>query len=107
MSKKLARRYETEFEGKWQKERWHNGYKDYIMKRGLVFKFSQNKDLLDRLLLTEDKKLVESSPKDPYWGGLVPDSKNKLGEFLGAVRDNYKKEKAIFVDGSDLEKIYL
>jgi ribA/ribD-fused uncharacterized protein len=104
-SKKLARKYETEYADKWQKEKWHNGYKDYIMKRGLVFKFSQNRDLLERLLQTGDKKLVEASPKDPYWGGLLPDSKNMLGELLAILRDNFTKEKTIFIEGSDLEKI--
>jgi len=105
LCKKLARKYETEFAEKWQKEKWHNGYKDYIMKRGLTFKFSQNKDLLERLLQTGEKKLVEASAKDPYWGGLLPDSKNMLGELLAILRDNYNKEKSIFIEGSDLEKI--
>ena len=75
------------------------------MKRGLVFKFSQNKDLLDRLMLTGNKKLVERSPKDPYWGGLLPNSMNKLGNFLAELRDNYAKEGKVFIEGSDLDKV--
>jgi predicted NAD-dependent protein-ADP-ribosyltransferase YbiA (DUF1768 family) len=74
------------------------------MKRGLVFKFSQNRHLLDELMKTGNSKLVERSPKDPYWGGFLPDSKNKLGQFLAEVRDNYAKEGKIFAEGTDLEK---
>lgn len=94
-------------EGKWQKEKWENGHKDYIMKRGLVYKFSQNKDLLERLLQTGNKKLVERSDKDSYWGGLLPESLNKLGIFLAELRDNYNKDKLIYIEGSGLDKIKL
>lgn len=104
-AKKLARKYAKEFEGKWQNEKWENGYKDVIMKKALIYKFSQNKDLLERLLETGNSKLVERSEKDPYWGGYLPDSKNKLGNFLAELRDNYVKEKKIFIEGSGLEKI--
>jgi hypothetical protein len=75
------------------------------MKRALIFKFSQNIILLEKLLLTADKKIVEAAPNDPYWGGILPDSKNKLGEFLMILRDNYNKEKLIFIEGSGLEKM--
>ena len=75
------------------------------MKRGLVYKFSQNKDLLERLLQTGDSKLVEASNKDAYWGGMLPDSKNRLGDLLMELRDNYKKDGAVFLEGSDIEKI--
>jgi predicted NAD-dependent protein-ADP-ribosyltransferase YbiA (DUF1768 family) len=102
----MARHYETKFADiPWQKDKWGKGYKDTIMKRGLTYKFSQNKDLLDRLVLTCDSKLVERSFKDPYWGGALPDSKNMLGNYLMQLRDNYVKEKKIFIDDSGLEKI--
>jgi hypothetical protein len=29
-----------------------------------------------------------------------------LGELLAILRDNYNKEKSIFIEGSDLEKIF-
>jgi predicted NAD-dependent protein-ADP-ribosyltransferase YbiA (DUF1768 family) len=75
------------------------------MKRALVYKFSQNRDLLERLMLTGDKKLVERSLRDLYWGGYLPNSKNKLGDFLMQVRDNYSKHKLIFIEDSGLEKL--
>jgi predicted NAD-dependent protein-ADP-ribosyltransferase YbiA (DUF1768 family) len=75
------------------------------MKRALIYKFSQNRDLLDRLMLTGDNKLVERSLEDPYWGGYLPDSLNKLGNFLMELRDNYSKEKLIFIEGSGFEKL--
>jgi predicted NAD-dependent protein-ADP-ribosyltransferase YbiA (DUF1768 family) len=92
-------------EGIWQKENWHNGYKDYIMKRGLIYKFSQNADLLNRLVETGKAKIVEASYKDPYWGGMLPDSKNMLGELLGKLRDNYARDGLILIEGSGLEPI--
>jgi predicted NAD-dependent protein-ADP-ribosyltransferase YbiA (DUF1768 family) len=75
------------------------------MKRGLVYKFSQNPDLLKRLLETGDAKLVEDSNKDPYWGGVLPDSKNRLGALLKELRDNYLKTKTVYIDGSGLEPL--
>jgi ribA/ribD-fused uncharacterized protein len=101
--KKLARKYEKE--GNFNKEKWENGHKDVVMRRALVFKFSQNKDLLEKLLETGTARLVEASKKDAYWGGLLPDSKNKLGDMLAELRDNYKKDKKVYIEGSGLEAI--
>lgn len=103
--KRAARKYEKEFEGKWQKQRWENGYKDYVMRRALVYKFSQNRDMLERLVATGNAKLVERSDRDPYWGGLLPNSLNKLGNFLMELRDNYVRDNAIYLDGCDIERI--
>ena len=75
------------------------------MRRGLVYKFSQNRDLLERLLATGNAKLVERSDKDPYWGGLLPNSLNKLGNFLMELRDNFVRDNAIYLEGCDLERI--
>jgi predicted NAD-dependent protein-ADP-ribosyltransferase YbiA (DUF1768 family) len=86
-------------------EKWHNGYKDHIMKKGLVYKFSQNPDLLKRLVDTGKAKLVEASYKDAYWGGMLPESKNMLGNMLAILRDNYVKDGLIYIEGSGLEPI--
>ncbi len=75
------------------------------MKKGLTFKFAQNKQLIDILLATGESKLIESSPKDDYWGGLLPNSQNKLGEMLMMLRDNIRKNKIIFIEGSGLDPI--
>ena len=66
------------------------------MKKGLVYKFQQNPDLLERLMNTGDTYLVEASDKDPYWGGLLPNSKNRLGLCLMELRENYRKEKKLY-----------
>ena len=60
------------------------------MKTGLRMKLDQNKDVLDVLLSTENAHLVEDSPTDYYWGGAVEGSKNKLGELLMELRDEYQ-----------------
>ena len=106
-SKKSARKYQEQFKGIWDHDRWENGYKDKIMKRGLVFKFDQNRNLIAPLLHTGNAKLVERSDKDAYWGGLLPDSLNKLGNFLMELRENIKNEKSISLSESGLEKINL
>ena len=84
------------------------GYDDAVWKdqcfdaviRGNVAKFSQNEKLRDYLLSTENKILVEASPKDAVWGaGLEethPDAinprkwpgSNLLGFALMEVRDS-------------------
>lgn len=75
------------------------------MRRGLMFKFSQQRAMLDRLMLSGNKRLVEESYKDPYWGGMLPDSKNKLGDFLFELRDNYKNTNKIYLSDCGLDAI--
>lgn len=93
-------------------------FNDYVWKgnrmsvviEGNLAKFSQNKELMDFLLSTGDKILVEASPKDTIWGiGLDESSSdainprnwkgdNLLGFALMEVRDilrgNVKEEPA-------------
>ena len=52
------------------------------MRRGLMYKYSQNRGMFDYLMATGNKRLVEESYQDPYWGGMLPGSLNKLGNFL-------------------------
>lgn len=104
--KKASRRLTKEdLKDKWQQAKWENGYKDFIMKKGLTFKFSQNLDMLKVLMETGDKKLVERSEKDPYWGGFLEGSKNMLGNMLMEIRENYLKTKTVFIKGSEIEPI--
>ena len=72
-----------------------------------MFKFSQHKAMLERLMLSGNKRLVEESYKDPYWGGMLPDSKNKLGDFLVELRDNYRKNNKIFLSDCGLDAMEL
>jgi len=101
-SKKLARTYQKL--PKFNNEKWEND-KVTVMKKALIYKFSQNKDLLEKLLSTGTATLREESKRDLFWGGLLEGSKNMLGNLLGELRDNYKKEGKVFIEGSGLEKI--
>ena len=55
-AKKLARKYQAN--PNFNNEDWE-GRKDEVMKKGLTFKFSQNKDLLEKLVNTEKATLIE------------------------------------------------
>ena len=77
-------------------------YRCEVVKRGNLAKFSQNDKLMDYLLGTGDKILVEASPKDTIWGiGLAehePEAccpsmwrgENLLGFTLMEVRDELR-----------------
>lgn len=68
--------------------------KDAIMLQIVRAKFSQNQDLKEQLLATDDLPLEEGN----YWGdrywGVCPagsgDGKNRLGEILMQVRDELR-----------------
>ena len=61
------------------------------MKEGLVAKFTQNQNLKNLLLSTGDKKLVEHTTNDDYWGDKGDGSgRNRLGELLMEVRNEFK-----------------
>ena len=64
-----------------------------IMKDILMIKFSDNK--LKKLLLdTNNKNIIEDSPRDNFWGiGKKKDGKNMLGKLLMEVRENLKESK--------------
>lgn len=77
-------------------------HKYEIVKQANILKFSQNQDLKDFLLSTENKILVEASPYDTIWGiGMLETDKNSknpllwkgenlLGFALMEVRDTLK-----------------
>ena len=82
-------------------QRWEEERFDIVVK-GNFHKFSQNADLRDFLLNTNDRILVEASPVDDIWGiGLAADNEraqnpenwqglNLLGFALMEVRDILK-----------------
>jgi predicted NAD-dependent protein-ADP-ribosyltransferase YbiA (DUF1768 family) len=41
------------------------------MKKALVAKFNQNPQLLEKLLATRGKELLEASPSDNFWGVVL------------------------------------
>lgn len=62
------------------------------MKKGLLLKFSQNPGLLDILVGTGERPLVEHTEKDKYWGdGGDGSGKNRLGVLLMEVRAELKQ----------------
>ncbi|MCC3152685.1 NADAR family protein [Hymenobacter sp. BT770] len=95
-AKKLGREI-----GGFEPEVWE-AHKYEIVKIGNLHKFSQNPELLQFLLATNDRVLVEASPVDTIWGiGLGADSPdaeypsnwqgpNLLGFALMEVRDQLR-----------------
>jgi ribA/ribD-fused uncharacterized protein len=75
----------------WDKMSYH------IVFTGCIFKFKQNPKMLEKLLSTGDKILVEASPYDRIWGigyseedaldNIESWGYNKLGKVLMNVRD--------------------
>lgn len=62
--------------------------KDMVMYDCVLAKFTQNHDLLKKLLETGDAELIEDSPVDWYWGwGKDHTGQNKLGQILMEVRE--------------------
>jgi len=82
----------------WDEDLW-NKHKEEIVCQGLRLKFSQNPELLEKLVRTGDKILVEAAHYDKVWGiGLRQSDpkacnpkewpgKNLLGKCLMSVRE--------------------
>lgn len=68
--------------------------RDWFMFDVCFAKFSQNEDLLEKLLETGEDELVENSPVDFYWGwGSDRSGKNKLGLILMELRSIFREAK--------------
>lgn len=64
-----------------------NQVREQVMMKALRAKFSQHPALKQLLLSTGDRKLVEASKADSYWGsGRNGKGKNRLGELLTQLR---------------------
>jgi N-glycosidase YbiA len=67
--------------------------KDGIMEAILICKFEQHQDLRDVLLSTGDRKLVEHTKRDRYWGdGGDGNGRNQLGKCLMNVRSHFRNK---------------
>jgi len=76
-----------------------------IMRDLVRLKFTQHLDLRDKLLATEDLKLIEGNYwHDNFWGNCYCDNcsnivgENMLGSILMELRETLKKEKEIEKD---------
>lgn len=82
-AKKLGRQVQL-------REDWEE-VKDNIMYEINKAKFTQHKDLADKLLATGNQILIEGNTwKDTYWGMYNGYGKNKLGEILMRIREELK-----------------
>ena len=78
----------------WRRSDWEE-VKEDIMFKALQAKFTQHEDLKRMLLSTKDRRLVEHSPYDSYWGdGGDGSGKNRLGELLMRLRKDLKPRPA-------------
>ncbi|KAH0292650.1 DUF1768-domain-containing protein [Aureobasidium namibiae CBS 147.97] len=85
----------------WDDAAWDE-IKEKVVEEGSYLKFSQNKELRDRLLTTGDRELVEASASDRVWGvGFNAKSAlskreewgaNLLGKCLMKARERIRKE---------------
>jgi len=93
-AKRLARKYEAEFGDAEYWRIWHEERKLNVMRKGIWEKFRQNPDMAEKLLKTGDAIIIEDSPRDNYWGGILPNSCNMLGNLLMELRHFLLKKKA-------------
>ena len=75
---------------RWRRSDWEDIKKD-IMKKALLAKFTQHKDLRQLLLSTGDNMLIEHTPYDKFWGdGGDGSGQNQLGMLLMEIRHDLK-----------------
>ena len=80
----------SELGTKWLRKDWSEAKED-VMKLALRAKFTQHQHLHDLLLSTGDRKLVEHTDKDNFWGdGGDGRGQNKLGYMLMELRKELK-----------------
>ena len=75
---------------KWRRSDWES-VKDDVMLKALHMKFRQHDKLRRKLLETGEKKLVEHTSNDSYWGdGGDGSGRNTLGKLLMQVRKDLR-----------------
>ena len=76
----------------WRRGDWDR-VKDDVMLKCLRAKFTQHKDLREKLLDTGERHLIEHTSNDSYWGdGGDGSGQNKLGKLLMRVRKEISKQ---------------
>jgi ribA/ribD-fused uncharacterized protein len=66
--------------------------RDSIMSRALYAKFTQNPELKKLLLSTGQRKLIDATLTDNYWGIGPPEKRNKMGELLEELRTKLRND---------------
>ena len=75
---------------RWRRSDWES-VKDDVMLKALHMKFRQHEKLRRKLLETGEKKLIEHTSNDSYWGdGGDGSGRNMLGKLLMQVRKDLK-----------------
>jgi N-glycosidase YbiA len=82
----LGRRRDFPLRSDWEQ------IKDDVMRKAVLAKMSQHKDVRELLVQTEQAVLVEHTKNDHYWGdGGDGTGKNMLGRILMEIRASLKK----------------
>ena len=68
------------------------GEKITIMRKAMLAKFLQNRDIGDKLLATGDALLFEDSPEDLFWG---INGQNWIGKLVMEARDAVRKQRSL------------
>lgn len=86
MAKRIANKYKDKIPVAWFK-----GEREKVMERLMRAKLRQHKDVQEKLKMTGNRKIIENSPLDDYWG-IGPDGKgqNMTGKIWMKIRKNYK-----------------
>ena len=84
-AKKIASKFYKHVRSDWALKRLN------VMSRVVSEKFNQDKKLKELLLSTGNKKIIELSNRDMYWGeDLRGNGHNNMGRILMAVRDQFR-----------------
>ncbi len=88
LAKEISRYHSDHIVSNW------NEIKEAVMLKAISAKFIQHPELKNLLISTQNKKIIELSKSDTFWGDPGDGSgKNKLGCILMMVRDNIRKER--------------
>jgi len=83
---RLGRDRKQKLRGDWE------SVKDDVMRKAVKAKFTQHKNLQELLLSTGDRKIVEHTTNDSYWGdGGDGSGRNMLGKILMEIRLSLSK----------------
>lgn len=86
-AKELAKHFRTKRPSNW------NRIKRKVMYKAIKAKFAQNKKLKALLLSTGDRKIIENTTNDFYWGcGINKKGKNVMGILLMKLRHELRNE---------------